>query len=198
MQQVNLYLDEFKPRKESLTFEQFIIASVSLLLLYSALGWMMASDTQLLKDQVRQERAMLEPMKAQLKEIESLMASRPDQARIDQQISQLEYDIQNKTMALQTFQSSDISASDGFSRLFVDLAKNNQREIWLTHISIEKDTLTLSGQTIKPELISDWITVMAKHATLNREYQSVEIKQNEINQRVYDFQLSGGVIVHHE
>ncbi|NVJ50394.1 MAG: hypothetical protein HWE13_04145 [Gammaproteobacteria bacterium] len=198
MQQVNLYLEQFKPKVEYLSFEQFLMSAAALLLLYLGLGWMLNADLDTLKSQVNQERKMLEQMKAQLTELESMIANRPSQAGLDSQISRLEYDIQKKQLALNTFQDADVSASGGFSNIIEDLARNDSRDIWLTKIDIQDDTLVLSGQTLKPEMITEWIKTMSRHASLNRQYLAIELEQNQWNERVYDFKLSGGVAVKHE
>ncbi len=198
MQQINLYLPEFHPKQDILNFNQLLIATAVLFLIYVALGIWDNSKTQLLEQQVKQREQMLAPLEKQKAELEKMMAERPDDGQLDNQMAAVEYDIQNKTIALNTLKNSDIAASKGFSDLLIDLAKGSDRRIWFTHIELKQDVLSLHGQTVDPKLISSWIENSTKQSELARQFSAISITQNDNNNRVYDFELSGGVLVHHE
>lgn len=198
MQQINLYLPQFHPRQDILNFNQLLISVAALALLYVALGLWINSDTQLLEQQIKQREQMLAPLEKQKAELEKMMADRPDAGELDGAMAAVEYDIQNKSIALNTLKNSDIAASKGFSDLLLDLAKNSDRRIWFTHIELKQDVLSLHGQTVDPKLISNWIETSTQQTELARQFSAISITQNDNNSRVYDFELSGGVLVHHE
>ncbi len=198
MQQINLYLEEFRPKKDNLNFRQLLMVTVAFLLVFVALGWHVTSNTSLLKQQVEQERKMLLPLEAQKAELDKMLASRPDDQRLEQTLAALQADLQNKSLALNTLKNSDIDASGGYSALLSQLAQNSNRRIWFTDIQITDDVLILKGQTVDPKLITSWIDNATTHKSLSRRFSGIAIAQNEKDSRVYDFELNNGVLVHHE
>ena len=199
MQQINLYLPEFQPKKEVLNFAQLGLTALASALLFSAYGWYLGSQTDFYTAQLAQEKAMIEPLEVQQAELDKILASRPDESRMDIRIARLELDIANKTLALQTLKNSDISASSGFSHLISDLAKPKNSRIWFTDIMLNQDILSLKGQTLEPQLITEWIEQSSESKTLMRQFSTISIEENENNKRVYDFELAGGkAVMHHE
>jgi Tfp pilus assembly protein PilN len=198
MQQINLYLPEFQPKKDLLSVSQLVISVAAIGLLYVALGLWFSSDTQFLQQQLKQREQMLLPLEKQLAELEQMLAQRPDSGQLDRQMAAIERDIQNKSVALNTLKNSDIAASQGFSQLLLDLAKNNDRRLWFTRIELNRDELALHGQTTDPELITYWIENTAEGTQLARQFSAISITQNDNDHRVYDFKLSGGVLIRHE
>lgn len=198
MQQINLYLEEFRPQKDNLNFRQLLMVTAAFLLVYIALGWHVTSNTTLLKQQVEQERKMLMPLEAQKAELDKMLASRPDDQRLELTLAALQADLQNKSLALNTLKNSDIDASGGYSTLLSQLAQNSNRRIWFTDIQIADDVLILKGQTVDPKLITSWIDNATTHKSLSRRFSGIAIAQNEKDSRVYDFELNNGVLVHHE
>jgi Tfp pilus assembly protein PilN len=198
MQQINLYLPEFQPKQDILNFNQLLIAVAAMLLLYVALGLWMQSDTQLLHQQLKQREQMLIPLEKQKAELEQMMAQRPDSGQLDFEMAAVEQDIQNKSIALNTLKHSDIAASKGFSQLLLDLAQHNDRRLWFTQIELKHDVLALHGQTVDPELITRWIENTAQRSQLARQFSAIRITQNDNDRRVYDFELSGGVLIRYE
>ncbi len=195
MQRINLYLPEFRASDKPLSFKQLILASVGFLLLFIAYGWWESTQTQVFREQLLRETQMLEPLKVQQKELQKMVANRPQESRLDGEIAQLELEVKNKTLALNTLRSSDVSASDGFSVLLKDLAKNNNKRLWFTSIELKQDVLKLQGQTLDPKNISDWISKLKNHSSLARNFSAVTINENQNNKRVYDFELTDGVLV---
>ncbi|NVJ62364.1 MAG: hypothetical protein HWE27_18395 [Gammaproteobacteria bacterium] len=195
MQQINLYLPEFKPKKEVLNFSQLGLAALASALLFSAYGWFLGSQTDFYSAQLVQEKAMIEPLERQKAELDKLLAERPDESRVDLRLSRLELDIANKALALQTLKNSDISASSGFSNLIGELAKPKNNRIWFTEIALNQDILSLKGQTLEPELITKWIEQSGESKTLMRQFSTISIEENENNDRVFDFELANGKAV---
>ncbi len=198
MQRINLYLPEFRPREELLDFNQLLWAFVGMIFLFSALGWWTSSNIDLLEQQYEQQAALIGPMEKQKAELDKMLASRPQEDRLDREILSLQDAIQQKAKALETLKISDVKGSQGYSALLTDLAFNKPQQIWLTDISLSNDVLSLHGQTTSPPLITEWIETATQHKTLNRRFSAIDIKQNSNDSRVYDFIISGGVIVHYD
>ncbi|MEE4246034.1 MAG: hypothetical protein V2I33_11525 [Kangiellaceae bacterium] len=195
MQQVNLYLAEFRPKQEVLSVNQLLMALGAMIMVYIALGWWGESNISLLQQQIDQRKALIAPLQAQKKELEKMVANRPSEDRVESDIRALENDIQNKTLALATLKNSDLSASQGFSQILENLAMAKNRRIWLTGFKVNNGNLVLSGQTVDPKLITYWIEQASQFDTLNRQYSSISIVQNDVDRRVYDFELTGGVLI---
>lgn len=198
MQQINLYLPEFHPRKEILSFPQMLMAIGGIVLLFVAYGMWQSSNLSIIEQQIAQEKNMLEPLRVQQKELDKLLANRPDEKRVDSDIESLQNEVDLKSKALEVLKGSDISASKGFSLLLEELARNKNKNIWFTDITVKNDVLLIKGQTLDPKLISEWIESTEKQQALGRQFAAIDIQRNENNSRVFEFELSGGVLTSHE
>ena len=198
MQKINLYLPELQPKKEVLSLPQVGVITAAFLFIFIAFGWSMTSDTAALKQQLSSETDMLKPLELQKQELDKMVAGRPDENALADEIAALEYDIQNKSLALNTLKNSDVAASDGFSQLLEELAQTKSNKLWFTDIGINNEVLLLKGQTVDPKLITAWIENATNGNALGRQFSAIKIEQHSTYKRVYDFELSGGVIVHHE
>lgn len=198
MQKINLYLPELQPKKEVLSLPQVGVITAAFLFIFIAFGWSMTSDTAALKQQLSSETDMLKPLELQKQELDKMVAGRPDENALADEIAALEYDIQNKSLALNTLKNSDVAASDGFSQLLEELAQTKSNKLWFTDIGINNEVLLLKGQTVDPKLITAWIENATNGNALSRQFSAIKIEQHSTYKRVYDFELSGGVIVHHE
>lgn len=185
MQQINLYLPELQPKKEVLSLPQVGLITAAFLFIFIAFGWSITSDTAALKQQLTSET-------------DKMVAGRPDESALAQEIAALEYHIQNKSLALNTLKNSDVAASDGFSQLLEELAQSKNSKLWFTDIGINNEVLLLKGQTLDPKLITAWIENATNGNALSRQFSAIKIEQHSTYKRVYDFELSGGVVVHHE
>ena len=198
MQQINLYLPELQPKKEVLSLPQVGLITAAFLFIFIAFGWSITSDTAALKQQLTSETEMLKPLELQKQELDKMVAGRPDESALAEEIAALEYHIQNKSLALNTLKNSDVAASDGFSQLLEELAQSKNSKLWFTDIGINNDVVLLKGQTLDPKLITAWIENATNGNALSRQFSAIKIEQHSTYKRVYDFELSGGVVVHHE
>ena len=197
MQQINLYLPELQPKKEVLSLPQVGLITAAFLFIFIAFGWSITSDTAALKQQLTSETEMLKPLELQKQELDKMVAGRPDESALAEEIAALEYHIQNKSLALNTLKNSDVAASDGFSQLLEELAQSKNSKLWFTDIGINNEVLLLKGQTLDPKLITAWIENATNGNALSRQFSAIK-EQHSTYKRVYDFELSGGVVVHHE
>ncbi|WP_144392407.1 PilN domain-containing protein [Pleionea sediminis] len=198
MQQINLYLPEFRPQKDILSINQLLLVLVTAVLIFAGLGWYLDNQTELMKLQIAREERMLEPLRIQKAELDKVVSARPDWEGLDNLLLNAQTNIQNKSLALQTLKTSDIGAGKGFSEFLRQLAKQSERRIWLTDIKMESDILALKGQTVDPKLISIWIDNVVQKSTMARQFSAVSITQNETDQRVFDFELKDGVLLNDE
>ncbi|MCO7226314.1 PilN domain-containing protein [Pleionea sp. CnH1-48] len=198
MQQVNLYQAEFRPKKVVLGFGQLIMAIAAVVILYVLLGMLLQSNTNKLAQRLAEQEQMLAPLRLQIKELELVVANKPDAGHVDKQIKSIKSEIQKKSSAISTLRTSDLSASGGFSQLLTELAAPKSSSIWFTGIRVNNNILNLQGQTVDPETITTWIESPAFKGSLSRRFSGINIEKNVNNDRVFDFELIDGVSVVNE
>lgn len=140
MQQINLYLPEFRPNREPLRAIHMLWASVVVLVML--LGFSVYSNHQhgQLQAQLLVEQKAQETMQAQLK---VLSAQKPAQASadLDVKITQLQKNVQRHQQILAMISNQDLGNDKGFSAQLDALAQAS-----LNTISIESFSLQRGGK----------------------------------------------------
>ena len=137
MQQINLYLPEFRPNREPLRSIHMLWGALALLVLL--IGFSVYSNHQhgLLQQQLLAEQKAQETMQAQLK---ILSAQKPAQANadLDIKITQLQKNVQRHQQILAMISSQDLGNDKGFSVQLNALAQASLNTISVQSFSLQR------------------------------------------------------------
>ena len=137
MQQINLYLPEFRPNREPLRAIHMLWGALALLILL--IGFSVYSNHQhgLLQQQLLAEQKAQETMQAQLK---VLTAQKPAQASadLDLKITQLQKNVQRHQQILAMISSQDLGNDKGFSAQLNALAQASLNTISVQSFSLQR------------------------------------------------------------
>jgi len=140
MQQINLYLPEFRPNREPLRAIHMLWSSLAFLVLLLCFSLYSNQQQGLLQKQLVTEQQSQEALQAQLK---SLTAQKPAQASVDLDIkvAQLQKNVQRHQQILAMISSQDLGNDKGFSAQLNALSQAS-----LNTISVESFSLQRGGK----------------------------------------------------
>lgn len=140
MQQINLYLSEFRPNREPLRAIHMAWAGLALLVLLLAFSFYSNRQYTLLQQQLVQEQNAMQTMQAQL---QVLSVKKPIQssAELDVKITQLQKNLQRHLQILSMISHQDLGNDKGFSSQLNALGQAS-----LSTISVESFSLQRGGK----------------------------------------------------
>jgi hypothetical protein len=140
MQQINLYLPEFRPNREPLRAIHMLWGALALLILLIGFSVYSSHQQGLLQQQLVAEQKAQETLQAQLK---VLTAQKPAQASadVDSEITRLQKNVQRHQQILAMISSQDLGNDKGFSVQLNTLAQAS-----LNTISVQSFSLQSGGQ----------------------------------------------------
>ncbi|OZG70858.1 hypothetical protein BTA51_23765 [Hahella sp. CCB-MM4] len=184
MQQVNLYTQEFRPRKDPLAFKNMLMVLGVILVIggiYSAyLFW----DVH----QQKQQAALLDQGNVQLQqEVDALQKRLEVRARDTQLQSEndvLKARLKNTQQLLDIIDEgvNDEDEQGVFGEILTALAKHRLEPMWLNRIAILQagERLILSGQTQEPDVIPQYLKALGTEPVLSgRAFNVFQIEKPE-------------------
>lgn len=139
MQQINLYLPEFRPNREPLRAIHMAWGLLAFFVLLIGVSIYTSFQEKDLQQRLEKERKLQQTMQLQL---QTLSAQRPAQASadLDAQITLFQNELQRRQQILAMISSNDLGNDKGFSAQLIAMAQAS-----LTTISIESFSLQQGG-----------------------------------------------------
>ncbi|UZJ45930.1 MSHA biogenesis protein MshI [Marinimicrobium sp. C6131] len=154
MQQVNLYLPEFHPRRVWLSLTQMIAAIAAVLVLIVGLSLWSGAYTDSLQARLTSERAELDALQRQ---VQQLMAELPARrgATVEEQVARLRQEIQRREQILQLMSQQNLGNAEGFSGQLSSLSHHALDDLALARFSLQSggQYVELAGRVRKPEQV---------------------------------------------
>ncbi|WP_416398965.1 hypothetical protein [Allohahella sp. A8] len=168
MQQVNLYTEAFRPKRDwfsAASLAWFLGIFIALVLAYSAvLMWQdSVGDAELLALQPESTRLQLE-----VSQLTEQLEQRARDTGLQAKQQTLQQRLQNTNLLLGTIQGRLLNerADASFSAIMIALGKHTTGALWLEDIVI-KDSgarLQLAGQTAEPQSLPQYLQALGKEA----------------------------------
>lgn len=154
MQQVNLYLPEFQPRRVWLDVPQMGAALGLVLLLIIAMVFFSAARTDQLSEALEAEREQLEALQSQVQALAAELPARRGK-NIDEQVAQLRADVARREQILRLITQQNLGNADGFSEQLVSLARHVPDDLALSAFSLQAggQYVELFGRVRQPEIV---------------------------------------------
>lgn len=140
MQQINLYLPEFRPNREPLRAVHMAWAGLAFLILLLAFSFYSKHQQTQLQQQLVQEQNALQSMQTQL-QVLSVKKPMQSSAELDIKIAQLQKNLQRHLQILSMISHQDLGNDKGFSAQLNALGQAS-----LSTISVESFSLQRGGK----------------------------------------------------
>ena len=179
-QQVNLYLPILRKQKESFTAQTLAQALLILLVGGGALSAAWVWNLQ------RASSSLQQTLDAQGKELTSLRAALeasrasagPVQAALTNELAQQRSELQKRQGVLDALSQGVVLPGQGHAARLRLVAQTIPPQVWIGTLKTDSDVLAVSGQTLAPEALNDWVGKLAASPLLQGQTLSaVKVQQ---------------------
>ena len=179
VQNINLYLPEFRRKKSWLDAEKTVlIAGVGILTLIVASGVEYFQLARLRAELAAKEQEQQQAEAATTALLAQYGAQTEDPALLDS-IRELEEDLQSKQTLLQFLEGRELGNAEGFSEYLADLSRYHVEGLSISHVSLAEGgrSVELAGEVLKPELPPIFLQELARgSAYMGMQFESLQIE----------------------
>ena len=192
MQQVNLYTQEFQPRRDPLNIKQILLLIFLSLLVGASISFYVVR----VGDDLRAEKQTLEAQRntqlASLDDLKRRYPVRGEDPELKNRLKRFEQDLLAKQRLLKLINEPELSNTAGFSEHLAGLARQRQTDLWLTGIRLSSggSQIGLAGSTYQPDLVAKFIQRLRREEIFKGgEFQIFRMSRKEDAEELVDFSL---------
>lgn len=158
MQQINLYLPEFRPNRDPLRSVHMLWGSVVLTVLLIFFSVYSSYHNAQLRQQIAAEQEALQAAQQQLQKL-ALQQPQNLRAQLDQEVLQLQTERKRRELLLTLISRQDLGNTSGFSAQLQTLARQSLESIALERFSLQQggSYVELSGTTHSADQVPVYI-----------------------------------------
>lgn len=198
-QQVNLYTQELRPRKESLGFGQLARMALALLVLIGlagiALGWR-SHHLSLRQVALQQQVDRLQSQQDRLTGQVNHMHVDP---QLKRSVENLKQDIRQRQDLLNRLHRVTANTAQGFSPVLTALARQSLPRLWLTDIRVngENGAITLTGSTTDPDTVPHYLARLRNEPAFSgKAFAEFHMQRDPKKHGILDFVLASQTAQH--
>lgn len=169
MQQINLYLPEFHPRREPINARHMGAAVLAALIIMAFWSLWSGSRTGQLDSQLEAERAELQAVQAQVEELTARLPARRGDS-VEEQVARLRDEVRRREQILRLITRQNLGNAEGFSSQLQTLARQSMKDLALERISLLAggSYAELSGRVRQPELVPVYLQRLRSEQSFSR------------------------------
>jgi hypothetical protein len=179
IQNVNLYLPEFRRKKTWLDAEKTVlIAGAGIVLMVIATGveyWQLVQ----LRGDLEAKGQEYEQAAAETADLLAQYGVQTEDPALLENIRELEEDLQSKQALLQFLEGRELGNADGFSEYLSDLSRHHVQGLSVNYVNLTEGgrSVELEGEVLKPELALAFLEELGKgSAYAGMEFEGVHIE----------------------
>ncbi|MFM1897488.1 MAG: hypothetical protein RLZZ385_2562 [Pseudomonadota bacterium] len=192
-QQVNLYLPEFRIKRDKLTVVvmlQSLGAFMGVLLVLG--GWELWTNFALAQEmQDLQGELTVETQRTA--EIDQILARRSQDRNLEQQLERAEQNLLASRQMRDVLGETGLGNTDGFSESFKDLSRASLEGLWLTEISLSNggQAVNLKGFTVDSSLVPMFVARLAEgnSSLTSKQFSVSTVRSSDSVDALYAFEL---------
>lgn len=192
---VNLYHASLKPQKDAFSLARVagVNGAVLAILILVVIGFSIYEGSQdkalgSLRAKIASKQDVVSTLTAQL-------AAKRDTAPLEQRLADIEEELSNKQALVSYLNQGELSFdATRYGQLMDDLATYHNDELWLTHIAVTNDDIRLSGQTLAPSSIPNWLKSLQRASFFKgKTFSMVQLDEVKEGNAVRQFTISSRV-----
>lgn len=182
--QINLYLDEFRPKPDPLALKWLALAwalSLVIIIIISVVLSQYQKQTAAQFDSIN-SKVMTE--QAIVNEFAQAAAKRTTDPALETKILALNNKLQHKRKLINVLRNSGVEFSSGYADLMYDFARLDNDEIWLEHIEYQQNGLILlKGGTKTAAVLPSWLeSLQSSNYFAGQALSDIQISYQESGQ----------------
>ena len=176
---INLYGDEFRPRRQWGTLPQMALAwGLCLLVLVTAQLTLQHLQSRQRADNQQQELT-LNALRSEGERLLAEQAKRQPDAELSRQNKALARQVKVNQQLLTSLAAREMLKSNGFAQLLADLARIGSQGIALQHIQFDEGRISLSGLARNSQDVPAWVSRFAEtEALADKPFAELEIARD--------------------
>lgn len=191
MQQINLYLPEFRPNRAPLRAQHMALAIMGFIVLLGLFSMYSLYRQGQLEDQLAQEKLALESTQLQL---QKLALQAPLQSKqLDDELLRLQKERDRRQQILAVISNQDLGNAKGFSGQLTAMAKQSLDSLALETFALQKGGryVEFSGKTRQP----DQVPLYIQHLRTEADFAAVRfgvltVERDEKNNQALSFRVA--------
>ena len=189
---INLYHPALLPSKERLPLKTVLWVNGTALLLLLALTVGMEQYLELKKQKADEVTASVKNIDNEINILTDKLAAKRDTQSLQKDLDALRVKVKNREQLLGYMQTGELSLrTTQYQNVMDDLANFHNPNLWLTSITITRDELRLTGNTIKPSAIPQWLQKLQGSTFFKgKTFSTVKFENDDDNSNVKTFTLS--------
>lgn len=154
MQQINLYLPEFRPNREPLRAVHMLWGILGLIILLGLFSGYSSYQTRQLEQELLQEKLALETLQLELQKL-ALQPSSRQIHQLDSDIERLQLERSRREQILTVISRQDLGNSNGFSSQMEAMARQSLSTLALESFSLQEggSYVEFAGVTRQPDQV---------------------------------------------
>lgn len=194
MQQINLYQDQFRVRRDRLDARHLAAALVLLLVVLAGVTAWLQFDTRQVAERAASRQAERDGLEQEVLALQSRLDERTTAAGAQADATaRLRQELAAKQRVLEYLESGPIARRDGFSAHLHGLARRVVDDLWLERIVFERggDRLRLEGHALRAGGVPQMIAALGDEAVYSgHAFRSLVIERPADAEWRVDFVLS--------
>jgi MSHA biogenesis protein MshI len=191
-QSINLYHSSLLPSKERLPLKTVLWVNGIALLLLSALTVGMDHFIELKQRESDKVTALVRSIDNDIDTLTDKLEMKRNTQFLQKDLDALRLKVENREQLLDYMQTSELSLrTTQYQNVMDDLANFHNPNLWLTSITITNDELRLTGNTIRPSAIPEWLQKLQGSTFFRgKTFSTVKFENDNDNSDVKTFTLS--------
>ena len=186
--QINLYQVSCYPKREKVTFKQFLVVVAICLLSVFILNFILAQQAEKIKNLTLQHRVVLKDKELQLSGLLTELQNNRAPESKRRELVALQAEIKGKQTLLDSLENIELAVTASFSKLMLGLSLADMDDISINGFSIINGVLNVSGQAKESDSLPLWLTNMQKTEQLSGiAFKTLEITNEKEG---YSFKLT--------
>jgi len=190
---VNLYTDEFRPKRQWLTLPQMALGWLALLALL--LAWWGLSQWQLSGQQQanRQLQQQLLQLKQQSEGLDAQIKARQQDAGLTAELAQRRALLTGKQQLVAQLSGRAGLKGQGMAALLADLARVGGPDISVQTIRLEQGRLSLAGQSRSSEAVPAWLDRFKQTQSLaGHGFADLQMRRDDAGRLLFELNARTG------
>jgi len=192
MQQVNLYTDDFRPKKIVLPLAHIVLIPIGVIVILAALSYWLNIDLAEGEAKVANKTAQADEMKQRLVLLEEKVKRLKRDDSLVSANKRLQAKLDARQQMIEILDSVVVKDNDGFSNLLTSLARQKADGLWLKHINIGASghSMTLEGRTLNADSVPGYLQNLRREpGFIGRSFTLFSLQHDPENSKGLDFSL---------
>ena len=177
-QQINLYLPEFRRKKDPLGFDNMVMGIVGLVVLMAVFTVMELWNSYQLSNELEQRRSDLASIVTETEQLVQEFGAQSEDPALSRRAEELEEEVGSKRTLQRFLTGRNIGSTDGFSEYLADLSRYHLGGLRLTAVILNNggNQVELKGEVLSPHLVPQYFQSLRQGQSFaGKEFETVRI-----------------------